>query len=165
MAETLDAIAYAEGRRVPRGARDALADSLPGWPVFPDVPGALAQLRRAGWNLAILSNSDRDLLERSISRIGVAVQAEVVASEIRSYKPSFGHWETFFAETGADRHSHVHVAASLFHDIEPCAKLGLPAVWINRLGETSPLPRSAELRDLARLPEVLEHLVPAPRQR
>ena len=37
-----------------------------------------------------------------------------------------GHWETFFRRTGAERARHVHVAASLFHDIEPCAKLGLP---------------------------------------
>lgn len=36
-----------------------------------------------------------------------------------------------------DRDRHVHVGASLFHDIEAAAHLGIPAVWINRLGETS----------------------------
>jgi 2-haloacid dehalogenase len=85
----------------------------------------------------------------------------VVASDIGSYKPAFGHWETFFARTGADRRRHVHVAASLFHDIEPCAKLGLPAVWINRQGETSTLPRAGELTDLSALPDALDGLVPA----
>ena len=30
---------------------------------------------------------------------------------------------------------HVHVAASLFHDIVPATELGLTSVWINRLGE------------------------------
>ena len=34
-------------------------------------------------------------------------------------------------------------------------------VWINRLGETSDLPRAAELKDLSRLPDVLDELVPA----
>ena len=34
--------------------------------------------------------------------------------------------------------------------------------WINRLGETSDLPRAAELLDLAALPETLERLVPPP---
>src|SRR5258707_525290 len=29
----------------------ALADSLPAWPVFPDVPAALAALRARGWRL------------------------------------------------------------------------------------------------------------------
>jgi hypothetical protein len=33
-------------------------------------------------------------------------------------------------------------------------------VWINRLGETSPLPRAAELPDLADLPATLTRLVP-----
>ena len=50
----------------------------------------------------------------------------IVASEIGSYKPAPGHWETFFERSGADRSRHVHVAASLFHDIEPCARLGYP---------------------------------------
>jgi FMN phosphatase YigB (HAD superfamily) len=55
----------------------------------------------------------------------------------------------------------VHVAASLFHDIEPCAKLGLPAVWIDRLGEQSMVPRSATLTELGELPDTLDRLVPA----
>jgi hypothetical protein len=33
-------------------------------------------------------------------------------------------------------------------------------VWINRLDETSDLPRAAELPDLARLPDTLDALVP-----
>jgi FMN phosphatase YigB (HAD superfamily) len=52
------------------------------------------------------------------------------------------------------------VAASLFHDIAPAAELGITAVWINRLDETSDLPRAAELPDLGRLPEALEELLP-----
>jgi FMN phosphatase YigB (HAD superfamily) len=51
------------------------------------------------------------------------------------------------------------VAASLFHDIAPAAELGLRAVWINRLHETSELPRAAELTDLTKLPETLDELV------
>jgi FMN phosphatase YigB (HAD superfamily) len=54
----------------------------------------------------------------------------------------------------------VHVAASLFHDVEPCAKLGLPCVWINRKAEESPIPRAGELTDLTELPKTLERLVP-----
>ena len=63
--------------------------------------------------------------------------------------------------TGADRRRHVHVAASLFHDVRPCAALGLPCVWINREDETSDLPRAGELTDLSGLPDTLDALVPA----
>jgi len=53
------------------------------------------------------------------------------------------------------------VAASLYHDIAPASELGLAAVWINRLAETSDLPRAAELADLSTLAETLERLLPA----
>jgi hypothetical protein len=49
----------------------------------------------------------------------------------------------------------------LFHDVEPAAALGLPCVWINRLGESSEIPRAGELSDLSALPATLERLVPA----
>jgi 2-haloacid dehalogenase len=161
MAETLSRVAQDLGSGIPAGEEDSLAVSLPGWPVFPEVPAALAELRRRGWRLGILSNTDAELLDASLAVIGVPVEIRVVASEIGSYKPAFGHWETFFSRTGADRDRHVHVAASLFHDIAPAAELGLRSVWINRMAEVSDLPRDAELTDLAALPDTLEALVPA----
>jgi 2-haloacid dehalogenase len=160
MAEVLWRVAALEGLTIPDGRADALAESLPGWPVFPEVPAALRSLRDRGWRLAILSNTDPDLLEVSLTAIGVQPDAQVTASEIGSYKPAPGHWEAFFERTGADRERHVHVAASLFHDVEPTARLGLRCVWINREGETSDLPRTAELSDLSRVPEVLDSLAP-----
>jgi 2-haloacid dehalogenase len=161
MAETMAEVAGDIGLTVPEADADALARALPLWRVFPEVSSALTALQATGWKLAILSNTDLDLLDASIGAIGVEIDERVVASDIGSYKPSFGHWETFFRRTGAQRPRHVHVAASLFHDIEPCAKLGLPAVWIDRLGETSTVPRSATLPDLVALPETLERLVPS----
>jgi 2-haloacid dehalogenase len=160
MAETLAGVAANANLEVPPGEEDALGSSLPRWPVFPEVRASLAELRQRGWRLAILSNTDPDFLDASLRAIGVPVDLRVVASEIGSYKPAPRHWETFFAQTGADRDRHVHVAASLFHDIEPGARLGLRCVWINRLAELSDLPRAAELPDLATLPEALEALVP-----
>ena len=160
MAETLAGVAESQGLEVPTGQADALAESLPAWPVFPEVPATLQGLRDAGWKLAVLSNTDPDLLDTSLAAIGVPMDLRVVASEVGSYKPAFGHWDTFFHLTRSDRARHVHVAASLFHDVEPCATLGLPCVWINRLGETSPLPRAGDLPDLSGLPELLGGLVP-----
>jgi 2-haloacid dehalogenase len=160
MAETMARVADELGLTVPEGEADALARSLPGWRVFPEVPGALSVLREAGWRLAILSNTDRDLLDASLAAIGVPVDLTVVASEIGSYKPSHGHWTVFLERSAAPRDGHVHVAASLFHDIAPAAELGLTAVWIDREGETSDLPRAVTLPDLAALPDRLDALVP-----
>jgi 2-haloacid dehalogenase len=147
---------------LPIGEADeyALADSLSSWRPFPEVPGALAELRGRGFKLVILSNTDPELLDASLERIGVSVDGRVTAAEAGSYKPAPGHWERFFDQYEADREQHVHVGASLYHDIEPASRLDLKAVWINRLHERSDLPRAAELKDLARLPELLDELVP-----
>lgn len=161
LTESLEKLAHREGLELAADDRAALADSLPSWPPFPEVTAALHDLREGGWRLAILSNTDPDLLDASLSLIAVPIDLRITAAEAGSYKPAHGHWDRFFAESGADRARHVHVAASLFHDIAPCAELGLTAVWINRLGETSDLPRASELPDLERLPGTLDHLVPA----
>jgi 2-haloacid dehalogenase len=159
LAESLERVAHREGLELAEDEREALAASLPSWPPFPEVPASLAELRRRGWRLAILSNTDPDLLDASLEQIGVPVDLRITAAEAGSYKPAPGHWERFFERSGAERERHVHVAASLFHDIEPCARLGLRAVWINRLREVSDLPRAAELADLSGLPDVLDGLV------
>jgi 2-haloalkanoic acid dehalogenase type II len=141
------------------GAETALADSLPTWPPFPEVPGALQALRAAGWRLAVLSNTDPDLLAASVAALGVPVDLRVTVVEAGSYKPEAGHWHAFRRLSGATPGRHVHVAASLYHDIAPCAELGIPAVWINRLGETSDVPRAVELPDCLKLEEALTQLM------
>ncbi len=151
----------AELGEVPAGEEDALGVSLPGWQPFPEVRASLEDARARGWQLAILSNTDRDFIEASKALIGVPFDETIVASEIGSYKPSHRHWEEFSARTGADPARHVHVAQSMFHDIVVANELGLPSVWINRRGETSETRPTRELVDLVRLPEVLDELVPA----
>src|SRR4029077_10111003 len=150
-----------DGLSLSEGEQDALARSLPAWAPFPEVPAALGEARERGWRLAILSNTDRDFIAASKARIGVPFDETVVASEIGSYKPGHRHWTEFFARTHADRDRHVHVAASLFHDIAPANELGLDSVWVNRLGETPGPAATREIPDLAELPDVLDQLVPA----
>ena len=147
----------------PAGTEHGLAESLPGWRAFPEVHDALDELRRRGWKLAILSNTDDDFIAASQVQIGMVFDEVIVAQEIGSYKPAHRHWEEFFRRTNAPREGHVHVGASLFHDIAPSNELGLTSVWINRLGETSGDGNrpTRELPDLSGLPETLDDLVPA----
>jgi 2-haloacid dehalogenase len=144
----------------PVGDESGLAESLPRWRPFPETRAALEEARSRGWRLAILSNTDPDFIEASKRLIGVPIDETVVASEIGSYKPAKGHWEEFSRRTGADPERHVHVAASLFHDVAPASELGLPTVWINRLGEAPEPPPTRELPDLTRLAETLDSLIP-----
>jgi 2-haloacid dehalogenase len=137
---------------------DALARSLPDWQPFPEVPAALEDARSRGWRLAILSNTDRDYIEASLVRIGVPFEFAIVASEIGSYKPGPKHWEAFEARVGAAPRTHVHVGASLFHDVAPAVELGLPTVWINRLGEDAEPEPDVELHSLSGLGAALDSL-------
>jgi 2-haloacid dehalogenase len=145
----------------PEEERGALGRSLPRWEPFPEVPAAIAEARARAWSLAILSNSDRDLIDASVARLGLPFDETIVASEIGSYKPAAPHWEEFFRRTGADPAGHVHVGASLFHDIAPASALGLRTVWINRLGETADSQPDIELQTLDGLADALDSLVPA----
>jgi len=155
----LERLAEEDDLALSDGEADALARSLPAWQPFPEVPAALEEARARGWRLAILSNTDRDFIEASKARLGGPFDETVVASEIGSYKPAHRHWEEFTRRTGADPPRHVHVGASHFHDVVPATELGLPTVWINRLGETGDPPPTRELPTLAGLADVLDELV------
>jgi 2-haloacid dehalogenase len=155
----LERVADAEGVELSPADSDALPRSLPRWPAFPEVPAALEEALARGWKLGMLSNSDPDLIEASIDRIGVPFDLVVVASEIGSYKPDPGHWRTFEERVG--RLPDAHVAASLFHDVRPTNELGVPCVWINRLAEKPGSARPPrELTDLSGLADVLDEVVP-----
>jgi 2-haloacid dehalogenase len=157
---TLERLARDVGYGIPEGESGLLAQSLPEWPAFPEVPDALAELRGRGWKLAILSNSDRDLISASMKRLGVPFDLAIVAEDVQSYKPAHGHWERFFEATTADRERYVHVAQSHFHDIVPASELELTSVWVNRLGERGEPAPTREISELGPLPDTLDELVP-----
>jgi 2-haloacid dehalogenase len=155
----LERLAEESRLTLPEGESNALARSLPRWPVFEDVHDGLSQARERGWHLAILSNTDRDLIDASMDAIGVHFDLAIVASEIGSYKPAHGHWEVFRQRVGGDV-AHVHVAQSLYHDIAPAAELGITSIWINRLDEPEDPRPNVTLEGVHVLADALDSLVP-----
>jgi len=159
LAEGLRRGARTAGITLGPGAGAAFAASLADWPVFDDVGPALGALRAAGLRLAVLSNVDPDLFAATRARLPVAVDLVVTAADVQSYKPRTAHFERFRALAGGP-HRWVHVARSWFHDIEPCHRLGVRSVWVNRGGDADdPRLASAVIPDLVRLPEVVDGLL------
>jgi 2-haloacid dehalogenase len=155
----LEQLSAETGLTLPEGETSALARSLPSWPVFEDVHDGLTQARERGWRLAILSNTDRDLIDVSMDAIGVHFDLSIVAGEIGSYKPALLHWEVFRERVGgAEAVQHVHVAQSIYHDIAPAHELGIPSIWINRLEEPDDPRASRTLMTTARLATTLDEL-------
>ena len=162
---TLERLANEVGYGIPEGESGVLPHSIPEWPPFPEAPKALAELRERGWSLAILSNVDKALIVESQKQLGVPIDLVVTAEDVGAYKPEHAHFERFFEVTTAGRDNHVHVGASLYHDVAPANALGLKSVWISRGGADSLAHKAdatpdRELPDLSGLADALDELVP-----
>jgi 2-haloacid dehalogenase len=154
-----------------RAARDAqldlrevdagvLGDTIPYWPVFPEVAANLTELREAGWRIALLTNCDQDIIGETQRRLGAPVDAVVTAEMVGSYKPDHNHFTRFEESFGATRDRWVHVAQSYFHDMEPAKALDVPRVWINRhADERDPSIADAVLPDLRGLTATVETVI------
>ncbi len=108
---------------------DILSEALPKWKPFPDTNPALESLAKH-CTLGILSNIDNDLLATTLTHFTVPFKIVITAEQVKSYKPSLAHFETARKVIGTKRW--LHVAGSLYHDIEPAKELGIPTVWVRR---------------------------------
>lgn len=110
------------------------ADSINTWPPFNETTEVLRKIKEK-YKLAILSNIDEDLIKHSIKLIGVEFDGVITAEQVKSYKPSHGHWKRMMDVLKIPKENVLHVAASYVHDIVPAKELGFHAVWINRKNE------------------------------
>jgi 2-haloalkanoic acid dehalogenase type II len=155
LAETARRVAkHFDWALMPERAR-GLADSLPSWKPFPDTNPTLERLVSAGYRLGILSNVDDDLLAGTLRHFTVPFDPLVTAQQVRSYKPSPGHFETARRRIGESRW--LHAAQSHFHDVVPCRALGIPVAWVNRRSEPGRMDArpDLEVRTLAGLADAL----------
>jgi 2-haloalkanoic acid dehalogenase type II len=134
------AIKVAEHLKVSITEKEAkmFAASVPSWPPFSDTVESLKELGRRGCKRVILSNIDRDILKETILQNSLDVDGCITAEDVRSYKPSFGHWNRFFEMYKTSKETTLHVAQSIYHDIIPCSKLAISTAWINRYSEAKP---------------------------
>lgn len=132
----------------------ALLESLPDWPLWPDVGRALplvAERHRVG----VLSNVDDALFRRTRAAALVDDDAVLTSERLHAYKP---HAELYqrAAAAGVD----VHVPASA-RDTRGALEAGLAVVRVRRPGHRvdpeGPQPQH-EVEDLAELPAVLDAL-------
>jgi 2-haloalkanoic acid dehalogenase type II len=144
LAETARRVAARLGWPLDPRRAGFLAESLPGWPPFPDTNAALERLARGGLRLGILSNVDDDLLAGTRRHLAVEFDPDLIvtAQQVGSYKPAPGHFETARRRIAGRRW--LHAAQSLFHDVAAASRLGIPVVWINRKGEAAPGGSGAE---------------------
>lgn len=124
---------------------------------FPDVLAALEKLHTAGYQLSILSNGDRDMLEAANPHIGFTFDNVISVQEAGYFKP---HWKTYATAAeimGEDRSSILFVANHAF-DCIGAKSYGMRTAFIDRrkrpFGETPHQP-DIIVKDFAELADVL----------
>jgi 2-haloacid dehalogenase len=136
---------------------DALLASIPRFGPFPEVPDALRRLK-ARYRIAMITNSDDDLIVPSVRNIGVDFDHVITAERSRAYKPRLEAFEYAFSVLGCGPGDVVHVAQGWEYDIMPTRRYrGMRRIWVNRYkrrGSDAFQPYE-EIPDLSRLPALL----------
>ncbi|WP_103021564.1 haloacid dehalogenase type II [Salinibacter altiplanensis] len=133
--------------------------SVRNWPCFPDTNEALRRLDGA-FRLAVVSNVDDGLFHDTARHLGVDFDDVITAEQVRAYKPALTPFETTFTRLGVPPNRLLHVAQSVYHDVNPAGRLGIDCVRVRRYGERfdPPAPQTDPVRavpDLERLADVL----------
>jgi 2-haloacid dehalogenase/putative hydrolase of the HAD superfamily len=132
-----------------------LPDSVQRWPPFRETRAQLERLSKK-YSLGLISNIDDKLLGQTRRHIAIDFDLVVTAQQVRSYKPDPAHFTECARRVGGKK-GWVHVAASYYHDVEPCVKARVPVIWVNRHHETlepgqkKPTAEVHNLREAAKL--------------
>jgi 2-haloacid dehalogenase len=135
-----------------------LPDSIKRWEVFAEVPAVLTGLLQDGYRIGVLSNVDDDLIADTLPKLGVPIDIVVTAQQVRAYKPQDAHFAEFRRRAQPAPQGWTHVGCSYWHDIEPCARLGVPGVLVNRDRVSGSFDLAVSvIPDLRTLKETLTH--------
>lgn len=155
---------WAEERGLPweEAAGEALVRAMRSWQPFPDTQPALERARAAGPRLAIISNTDDDIIEQSLRHLEVPFDGVITAEQCRAYKPAAAPFERALARLGEPAQNVLHVAFGFKYDIGPAQRLGFRTAWVNRHAEPAPGAERPdhEWRDLWGLAELAAQVPP-----
>jgi 2-haloacid dehalogenase len=107
-----------------------LPDSVQRWPPFKETNAQLKKFQ-SKYQIGLISNIDDKLLGQTRRHLPHDFDLVVTAQQVRSYKPDPAHFKEAARRVGGKK-GWVHVAASYYHDVEPCLKEKVPVIWVNR---------------------------------
>jgi 2-haloacid dehalogenase len=134
-----------------------LPDSVQRWMPFKETNPQLQKFKKH-YEVGLISNIDDKLLGQTRRHIPLDFDLVVTAQQVRSYKPDPAHFKECARRVGGKK-GWVHVASSLYHDVEPCVKEKVPVIWVNRRKETlepGAKKPTAEVKNLAEAFKLLQ---------
>jgi 2-haloacid dehalogenase len=126
---------------------------------FPEVPSVLAQLRKAGFKTAVLSNGSQKMLDSAVAAAGLSSLFDAVLSvdAVEVFKPHPKVY-AYGLDTLGLKADEVCFQSSNAWDAYGASSFGFHVAWCNRYGHRAErLPGSPdfEIRSLSELPELL----------
>ncbi|MGH8572993.1 MAG: haloacid dehalogenase type II [Gammaproteobacteria bacterium] len=118
---------------------EALERAMQSWQPFPDTVPALLRAKEAGLRLAIVSNTDRHIIEQTLLQLApVEFDEVVVAEDVRAYKPDTAPFDRVLHVLDAAPSDVLHVAFGFKYDIAAAQRKGMPTAWVNRHRQPAP---------------------------
>jgi 2-haloacid dehalogenase/putative hydrolase of the HAD superfamily len=133
-----------------------LPDSVPRWMPFRETNAQLERFAKK-FELGILSNIDDKLLGTTRRHFRSDFDLVVTAQQVRSYKPDPAHFKECARRIDKRKKNWVHIASGYPTDVEPCLKMKVPVIWVNRhgyeleSGQKKPTAEVKSFRDAAKL--------------
>jgi 2-haloalkanoic acid dehalogenase type II len=135
LAESVRAWCERRGYAWSEGYADAVVMSMRAFQPFHDTVPALTRARKAGLNLAIISNTDHDIINHSLNHMGIEFDEVITAEDCRAYKPAPMVFEQALDQIGVPAEHMLHVAFGFKYDIGPAQQFGWKTAWVNRNAE------------------------------
>ena len=126
---------------------------------YPDVPNALARLKKGGLKCAILSNGSPNMLAAAVKNAGINNLLDAVLSveEVKVYKPHPTVYQLAVDRLGL-KEGEICFISSNGWDAYSAKAFGFHVIWCNRSGQTPeriPEVPDAEILSLSALPEIV----------
>lgn len=109
---------------------DLLFQSFSEWKPYGDVKPVLGALKKAGRRVAVVTNMDTDLFEKT--RTGVNFDLVITSEMARAYKPNPRIFEYAIRKMRCEKSEVLWVGTSPWADIQGAKLFGLTMVWIRR---------------------------------
>jgi 2-haloacid dehalogenase len=149
------------------GLRCATADienlthTISAMPPFPEVTSALSQLKRMGFKLCIISNTDDEIVAGNVAQLGGHIDRVITAQQAQAYKPTVPIFRFAHDALGVTHDDVIHICASPVLDLQAARDIGFRCIWIDRGTGRVPLPDytpDAILSKLDRVPVLFKQL-------
>jgi len=143
------------------GDTELLTGSIGAMPPFPEVVAALRALKARGHRLAIVSNTDDDIIAGNVAQLGGTIDRVITAQQAGAYKPDRRLFDHAHAQLGVTPDEVVHICASPHLDHAAAREVGFRCVWVDRGTGRRPLPDyrpDATVRTLDQVPALFAGL-------